>query len=350
MNRVLEECLADLEARIDPQEEERLLQEWIAFSEGRFRGQIFSPKRSKPSPPAVQWPKVSINEGLRDYDLMALQQYGMCSNELAAGSGAILNVRCNYGTSIVPLLFGVKLFIMDDELDTLPAAEPYNDLAAIERLVERGVPKIEGGLVEKVFEMAEHYKAIGRRYPKIGRYVQIYHPDLQGPLDICEIVWGSTIFYALYDRPELVKALLEIVTQTYIAFMHAWMEVVPPRKEGNAHWGLFHKGNVMLRDDSAMNLSPDMFEEFVRPYDQRILDEFGGGAVHFCGKGDHYIAKMSRYRGLYAINLSQPEYNNMETIFAHTVDKGIAIIGLRRDAAEAAVAAGRDLHGRVHAS
>ena len=40
----------------------------------------------------------------------------------------------------------------------------------------------------------------------------------------------------------------------------------------------------------------------------------------------------------------------METIFANTVDKGINIIGFTRSAAEEAVARGRDLHGRVHAS
>jgi hypothetical protein len=52
--------------------------------------------------------------------------------------------------------------------------------------------------------------------------------------------------------------------------------------------------------------------------------------------------------GLGAINLSQPEYNDMELIFQHSIDRGILIIGLRRDAAEAALRNGRTLHGRVH--
>jgi hypothetical protein len=148
--------------------------------------------------------------------------------------------------------------------------------------------------------------------------------------------------------PDLVKALLGLVTETYIRFMNAWTEIVPFDGEYAIHWSLMHKGNIMVRDDSAMNLSPRMFESFIKPYDGRLLREFGGGAVHFCGRGDHYIGRATEMPGVYAINLSQPEYNKMEVIFDNTVDKGINIVGLTCDAAEAALAAGRDFHGRVH--
>lgn len=111
---------------------------------------------------------------------------------------------------------------------------------------------------------------------------------------------------------------------------------------------MMHEGVIMLRDDSAMNLSPAMFEEFVKPYDQRLLDAFGGGAIHFCGRGDHYIDSMCAMPGMHAIAMSQPDYNDMEVIYGATVDRGINLIGLNRTAAESALAAGRDLHGRVH--
>ena len=104
----------------------------------------------------------------------------------------------------------------------------------------------------------------------------------------------------------------------------------------------------MVRDDSAMNLSPDMFNEFVRPYDQRLLDELGGGAAHFCGRGDHFIASMSELNGLHAIHMSQPELNDVEPIYVHTVDKGIKLIDLSRSAAEEAIRRGRNLRGQVH--
>jgi hypothetical protein len=350
MNASLRNCLEDLEARIDPQQEEQLEREWTEFSQGLYHNGVFSPQRSRLSAPAFEWPKVSVNAALADKETMAIQQYGMCSQVLETGSGHVMNVRCNFGTSILPLLFGVELFVMDEALNTLPTSWPLNDIDAIKRIVDAGVPEIKGGYTEPVLEMGAFYAALAEQYPKIKRFVHIYHPDLQGPMDICEVVWGSTIFYAIYDRPDLVQALLEIVTETYIRFMRAWLDVIPFRKGFNAHWGLLHKGNIMLRDDSAMNLSPTMFDQFIRPYDQRLLDEFGGGAIHFCGKGDHYMERLSQMDKVYAINMSQPEYNDMETIYRHTVDKGINIIGLRPDAAQASAAAGRDLRGRVHAA
>ncbi len=340
--------LDDLEARIDPEEEEALLQQWVDFAQDRFSGLVFSPHRHRVSPPGLAWPAISVNAALQDLDLMALYQYGDCSAKLASGNGSLLNVRPNYGSSIIPRLFGVEPFIMPEEANTLPGSLPWNNIDAIRRIVDAGVPDLQRGYAPHVLAMAERYQEIARQYPAIGQYVHIYHPDFQGPMDICEIIWGSQFFYALYDVPDLVKALLEIITETYIKFMCAWVEIVPFRSGGNAHWGLFHRGNIMLRDDSAMNLSAAMFDEFIRPFDQRLLDEFGGGAIHFCGRGDHYIASMSEMKGLYAVNLTQPEYNNMETVFCHTVDKGIKLIGLPPQGAAAALAEGRNLRGQVH--
>jgi hypothetical protein len=347
-NDALKRCLDDLEARIDAEEEGRLLGEWRDFSEDRFQGAIFSPRRSRSRPPAVEWPNVSINAALDDFDMMALQQYGGCSAALQDASGALLNVRPNYGSSIAPLLFGVEPYVMDEELETLPTSRPLNDRRAIRRLIEAGVPDLQTGYGARVLKMGERFAEIARQYPRIGRHVFIYHPDMQGPMDICEVVWGSSLFYAVVDEPGLVKDMLELAVRTYIAFMRKWEQIVPFRPEGNTHWGLYHRGKIMLRDDSAMNFSQRMFEEFIAPYDQRLLDEFGGGAIHMCGRADHYIPTMAQLRGLYAINLSQPELNDMETIYRHTVDSGIKLIGLDRRAADAALARGRDLRGQVH--
>jgi hypothetical protein len=280
---------------------------------------------------------------------MVLQQLGGVSAALDAGSGLLLSARCNYGSSILPSLFDVPDYIMDEAYDTLPTSIPLNDLGAVERLLDAGVPDLRRGWGAKVFAMGERYAEIGRAFPNIGRYVWVYHPDTQGPLDACEVIWGSSLFTAFYDRPDLVHALLGLVVETYTRFLRAWAEIMPFREEGSCHWGFFHKGKIMLRDDSAMNLSPAMFAEFVRPYDQRLLDAFGGGAIHFCGRGDHYIPQMGSLRGLHAVNLSQPELNRMETVFANTIDRGINLLGLKREAADAALAKGRDLRGRVHA-
>jgi hypothetical protein len=96
-----------------------------------------------------------------------------------------------------------------------------------------------------------------------------------------------------------------------------------------------------------MNFSPAMYDEFIKPYDQVLHDEFGGGAMHFCGRGDHFINSASGIKDLYAVNLTQPQYNDMEIIFRNTVDKGIKLIGFDGEAAREAIKSGRDLHSNI---
>ncbi len=366
--------LEDLERRIDPEVEEGLWTAWTDFADGNATEEIFSPRRVKAAPPGLDWPHVTVNEALDSYEAMALQQLGACSQALAEGTGAVMAVRCNYGTGILPTLFGAELFVMDPELDTLPTTVPLGGLAstnlaaslapadstraaeAVKALLDRGVPDLRGGLGRQVFEMADVYAELFAPYPKIRRYIHLYHPDMQGPMDVAELLWGSALFVALVEAPELVTQLLDLITETYLAFMTAWWEALPTdgaqalTRDGTyaVHWSMVHRGRIMLRDDSAMNLSPRMFARFIAPYDGRLFAELGGGALHFCGRGDHYIRQAAELPGLTTINLSQPEYNDMDVIFDHTVDQGLNIVGLPREAADAAQARGRRLRGRVH--
>ncbi|MDF1516015.1 MAG: uroporphyrinogen decarboxylase family protein [Anaerolineae bacterium] len=363
---LIEKYLDDLERRLDAEVEDDLLQQWRTFTTGDFTGDIFSPRRLKKLPPSIPWPRVLVNEALESYEMMALQQLGACSRALEDGSGQLLTVRSNYGTGIVPTMFGADLFLMDAEIDTLPTAVPLGGIAsthledslkpvgesqaaaAVKQLLARGIPELTHALGGKVLEMAAFYQEMFTPYPKIQQYVHLYHPDMQGPMDICELLWGSSLFVALVEAPDLVTQLLDLVTDTYIAYMRAWTKMVPFEGDSSFHWAMMQTGNIMIRDDSAMNLSSRMFAKFIAPYDERLLTEFGGGAIHFCGRGDHYIAQAAALDGLGTINMSQPEYNDMDRIFDHTVDKGINIIGLPRDAALTALAQGRELRGRVH--
>jgi hypothetical protein len=347
---MIDKYLQDLEARISDSVEEELLSTWTAFAQGNWQGDIFSPRRPAPSAPSIDWPHVLVNDTLDDFERMALQQLEGCSLALAQASDAILCVRANYGTSIIPSLFGAELFIMDRDIDTLPTSWPLKGgKDAIRSLVEAGVPDLNPEVLGgRALAMGRRFVELFEPYPKIRRHVHIYHPDLQGPMDVCELLWGSSIFVDIVDEPELAKALLDLITESYSRFLDEWHTIVPPRPECAVHWSMLHGGTIMLRDDSAMNFSPPMFEEFIEPYDQRLLDRFGGGAIHFCGRGEHYLHRLPEMRGVNAINMSQPEYNDMETIYRNTVDRGLQIVGLSRDAAEAALADGRDLHGNVH--
>jgi hypothetical protein len=346
---MIEKYLEDLERRIDPRVEDALWAEWKEFTDGKFSGDIFSPVRSKKSPPGIEWPKVLVNEALGDFELMALQQLSGCSTALEKGTGDLMCVRSNYGTCILPSIFGAEIYMMSDESDTLPTNRAIpGGLDAMKKLIGNGRPNNRVSFGAKTLQMAEYVSEILRKYPKVKQYVHHYHPDLQSPMDVCELLWGSGLFVDLYDVPDVVKSLLELLTQTYVEFLTEWASIVPFNGEYTVHWSLLHRGRIMLRDDSAMNLSPDMFDEFIKPYNQRLYDTFGGGVDHFCGRGDHFIQSNTSISGLHAIAMGQPEYNDMEIIYRHTVDKGIKLLSFSRPWAEKAICEGRKLHGQVH--
>jgi len=101
-------------------------------------------------------------------------------------------VRSNYGTAILPSLFGVELFIMPNEADTLPTNHPLpGGINRIKDLVHNGLPSNRAGLGAKTLEMAEYFQSLLADYPKLKEYVHHYHPDIQGPMDVCELLWGS---------------------------------------------------------------------------------------------------------------------------------------------------------------
>lgn len=318
--------LEDIESRIQPEQEETLQRAWFRFADGANDTGPFVPPVRVPSPSKLTWTHVHVNEALRDDDLMVLSQLEYCHRLLSTPSDVLLSMRPNYGVGILASLFGAEPFIMAYEQDCLPNVRPLaGGGQAIRALLDRPLPDFSAGFGGAVLRIARRFAEIRSQYPKISRYVFLDAPDCQSSMDICELLWGSNLFYALYDEPDTVHALLDRVTQAYKAFMEAWFSIVPQRTPYHVYLGRVVRGSVFLRDDSAMNLSPALYEEFVFPYDRELLCHFGGGGIHFCGRGEHFIPKMAATPGLTGVDMSQPHLNDMEVVLSHTIDRGIPL-------------------------
>lgn len=344
--------LDDLARRIDPEEEARIHAAWQGFCDGALEGTIepghpFVPPARKPKPPYIEWPAIHINDAIEELDTMVLHQLSLVSDAIAAGSNMILNVRTNYGVSIMTSQLGCEVVIMDRKFGNLPTTRPLAGTDPIRAAIDRGVPRTRAGQGSQVFDCGDRFAEVLKRNELIERWIWLYHPDTQGPIDNAELAWGSEMFLAFYDSPELVHEFLDLMVDHYISFLSAWFAAHPPRGPYSSHWGHLIKGQVMLRDDSLMNLSPETYDEFILEREARCLRELGGGAIHYCGRGSHVIDRFPRIDGLTAVNISQPHLNDMQRVFEHTVDADLVLVGLAREAADSA---GRDLRGRVQCS
>ena len=338
--------LEDIEGRIDPEAEDDYQAQWQAFWSDRTDAAVFTPIRRRISPPGLALKEIHINDALHDLELMLDFELELLSKKLAKPSAA-LGVRANYGTGIMTSLFGAPLFEMPRETKTLPTTRSLEDTDEVIRRIEKGIPDLGGGFGGRVLAFGELCAEVFEKYPKIKKYVSIYHPDTQGTLDIAELLWGQEMFYAMYDDEDLVHSVLRGITDTYKAFMDRWYGIVPQRDGLAVHWEIMHKGKILLRLDSAMNISREFYEAFSKPYDRELLDYYGGGCMHFCGRGDHYISSLCEIEGLYGFNLSQPHLNDMSVILGSAREQNKKILELKNAKAYAAEYPGKG--GILHA-
>ena len=326
----------DLVSRINPELEQKILKEWQTFGAEHLTERIrteeprpagpFRPTKRPPNPGRIEWPQVDLNDTLEDIELMVYSQLRFLHSILEQGGGRYLSIRPNYGVGILPTMLGAEAYIMPRQMQCLPNVRSMGE-DGVRRLLGT-ISKQEPGLWEKgygprILRTGEMFLQILERYPILKEFVQMENPDLQGPMDIAELLWGSDIFYAFYDDPDVVHELLNQITVLIGAVLERWRQLFPGRY--TTYIGcMMVPGNIVIRDDSAMNLSPEFVEEFIIPYDSELLSKYGGG-IHFCGRGDHFIAAMSKMKGLYGVNMSQPHLNDMDVILKNTIDKGIVL-------------------------
>lgn len=324
----LDRYLAKFERLIEPGREERVAQAYrqvFAWEAPVTLPYVWEDWVSPFPAPDPDWPEYPYNDAFDDPCMMLLNQLRDPYLHYQLGDYHPLAIRANYGTVILPSIFGGSYQLTET---SLPWAHPLVGGAdAIRRLLERGMPDPSAGLGARCFETAAFYRETLANYPALARAVRIYHPDLQGPFDVAHLLWGQDIFMALYDTPGLVHALLHLVTETYIAWLRGWRAWSDEDTALTAHWNIMMRGGAMIRNDTAVMLSAAHYREFVRPYDQRILDVFGG-CIHFCGRGAAFVKDMVECRNLYGLHISQPELNDMDTIRTLCAERCLVLLGL----------------------
>jgi hypothetical protein len=291
------QCLERVEAALDPKHQARTRQLWEDCR--HYRPISHLPLVAYC--PAPDWPRYAMNEIQADMEKMLVSELAPVYASALVKDDRLPAIRANYGTGILPSLFGCEIVHLDRA--TLPAALPLHDEARVRDHVARGVPDLRGGLGGRVFDTVAFYVEAMEPYPKLREWVTIDLADTQGPLDAAEVVWGSEIFEAMYADPQLVHAFIGLVTETLAAFTraHAAIDGVPFKPPPTP------LGRVCVREDASVMISGAMYDEFCKPYAQRLLDEFGG-CIHWCGDGKAWWRSLITLRQLNAVNPFQGQF------------------------------------------
>ena len=132
--------------------------------------------------------------------------------------------------------------------------------------------------------------------------------DLNSPLCTAAQICGyDNLFVWMYEEPNLVHDLMEMITEAFIKWVKLQKEYIgEPLNQSNALQGVWSPEGigVWISDDDLVSVSPGLYEEFVVPYYSRLFNEFEGGSLHYCGVGTHHLDNFGKITGLRAINNS----------------------------------------------
>ncbi len=159
-----------------------------------------------------------------------------------------------YGMAAEPSAFGARVVWHHDGA---PSIDPVR--GGLTALAEMEPPDPQRhGLMPLILQ---RYLDAEKRLLPEGMNIKMV--TARGPLAVASWLLGFTdILLALKTEPAACHRLLETVTTTIIAWLHAQIDVLRAAE------------GVLLLDDIVGMLSPKMFEEFVRPYHGRIFAEF----------------------------------------------------------------------------
>lgn len=200
-----------------------------------------------------------------------------------------------YGTGVVASGFGVpvKFQLGMDPAVALPI------LSHVEQIKDLQRPNPEkDGLMPRVLNTIRTMRA--------ATDLPVGVTDCQGPLTTAlQIAGYDKMSYWMYDHPAAIHELMQLVTDVLIDWVRVQKEVAGQDSCDDAYVlgtkipaGL---GGVWISDDDSTLLGPDLYREFVVPYNSQVLMGFGGGAIHYCGCANQHIDNFLATEGLRAI-------------------------------------------------
>ncbi len=154
-----------------------------------------------------------------------------------------------------------------------------------------------------------------------GDHYPIGQSILRGPLDMAAAAFGNeNLLYQFFDQPDLVKEFLVIVTNIFLSFIDVQNKRLQPIDDGYVigTYYIWTPGScIRLQEDAMAMLSPELYYEFVHPYDCQIASSADYTLFHLHATGLHLLDAILQNEGVKIVQVSKDEGVELETILAH---------------------------------
>ena len=267
-----------------------------------------------------EWPQFSFSEIYDDPEKMLLRELLDVYTGTRIKDDRLYGIRANYGTGIIASMFGCDVRTFEDSLPIGLRVPPQK----LDAILDGGVPDVRSGIVGRALDTVELFRETLEPYPKLSQTVGFQMLDIQGPFDNTSIIWGSEVFLALYDAPEKVLRLCELVTEAILAVVREHRRIDGRRDDENdGNWR--HLGGLCVRNDSSVNLGREQYERFGKPFDAKLIGMLGGW-IHFCGRAHQWWESLLDIPGLKGINPFQGQFYDLMDMYQKCKSAQIPII------------------------
>jgi len=241
------------------------------------------------------------------------------------GDDLPLTVRANFGTVLIASMFGAPVEQTEDNPPWI-AHHASGDFP-LRRIADSDPLDVSRGWIARAAETMKVYRQIFDEHPTLRENVRIVLPDLQGPFDNLELIRGSDVFVDLAVDPESVEEAMNVLATAQIGLAKHFQQWTTEPRDGYCHQhAVMLKGNILLRDDSCLMVSPQMYRRQIAPHDERVLRELGGGGIHCCGAVGHLVDQWLRLPSIRSLDLGQPELNDVGAIYSKASAAGVPVI------------------------
>jgi hypothetical protein len=221
-----------------------------------------------------------------------------------------------FGTGVLASAFGCEIKPAagngDDPAVTDPVIRRVEDIARL-----RMPDPQRSGWMPKVIACMEY----ARRHSDLP----VGLTDMNSPLSTASQLCGyENLFIWMYEDPQAVQDLMALISDALIEWVRVQKQIIGvPPDASNGLQGLWApKAGVWLSDDDLVTLGPEQYAEFVVPHYSRIFQAFGGGIVHFCGKGLHQAENLLQIENIRAVNNSPMGQFDLFCEFVERVGRG----------------------------
>ena len=169
-----------------------------------------------------------------------------------------------YGAYVIPKVFGFPLVYKEDRWPEIDKSKEKLSIREIEKLDVDEI--LSSSSVEEIFHQMDIIEA---EWGKIHGYL-----NWQGILNNAFLLRRENIFTDFYDRPGLVHHFFSIISVVTIRLA----QKVQERQRNSG----FYINHFCVSNCTVNMVSPEIYREFLFPYDKRIAESFERFGMHTC--------------------------------------------------------------------